>query len=354
MTEGTPAGVSDEWALGGLADPLTAVPARAPGSVRRTMHIDVGPRTEYVSRLAMAGAARDLATGPGGPDDAAVQAQAQVQVNAEFDVERRLVSLSTDPEVSWSASLLGARAGGGFRTHLASLVPAAERGSLLRQVLDDMPAAALISGYSWLRLTSRSGADPAETVPAGTLERMTDMCSGWRAGGVATRSVAVGRGVPVQNCPPAPPMVDDDVLGWHHIGVLAEHWMRRRRLIDVTIGADDRFFVFAMFRDTVGEPDGGESVLHEYAVRAVGVGDVLSALEAEPRVLPFGECPAAADEIVALAGTALGDLAAAVPDVLTTTKACTHLNDLLRALGGVDDLVASARVGGAGSSLPSP
>ncbi len=277
MTEGTPAGLPigavDEWALGGLADPLTAVPARAPGSVRRSMHIDVGPRTEYSSRLTMAGRARDLVTGAGGPGDATVLAQAQV--NAEFDVERRLVSISTEPEVAWSAALMGTRAGGGFRTHLASVVPAAQRGSLLRQLLDDMPAAALISGYSWLRLTSRSGADPAETVPAGTLERMTDMCSGWRAGGVATRSVGAGRGVPVQNCPPAPPMVDDDLLGWHHIGVLAEHWMRRRRLIDVTIGADDRFFVFAMFRDTVGEPDAGESVLHEYVVRAVGVGDVL-------------------------------------------------------------------------------
>ncbi len=62
-------------------------------------------------------------------------------------------------------------------------------------------------------------------------------------------------------------------------------------------------------------------------------------------MLPFGECPAAAAEVGALAGATLGELAAAVAGRLTTTKACTHLNDLLRALGGVDDLVASARAG---------
>lgn len=342
MTVGTP-GDSAVDASEGLSDPLQGVPARAPGSLRRTMHVDVGPRTEYVAHLAMCGAARDLVTGVGGPDDTTVLARASVE--AAFDLERRLTAITTDPAVAWSSALVGARAGGGFRRHLDAVVPAGEQGSLLRQVLDDMPAGALISGYAWLRLARRSGVDPADTVPAGILDRMTDLCSGWRAGGVATASVAAGRGIPVQHCPPAPALTGDDALAWHDMDVLPEDWMRRRRLIDVTTAIDGRFFVYAMFRDTVGEPAGGESVLHEYAVRAVGAGDTVTALEAEPRVLPFPECPAAAAEVTALAGTELASLAEAVPATLTSTASCTHLNDLLRALGGVAGLVAAARGG---------
>ncbi len=60
-----------------LRDPLSAVPARRPGSVRRTMHVDVGARGEWSSPLAMEGAARDLDTGAGGPADTAVRAEAR-------------------------------------------------------------------------------------------------------------------------------------------------------------------------------------------------------------------------------------------------------------------------------------
>ena len=174
---------------------------------------------------------------------------------------------------------------------------------------------------------------------------MTDLCSGWRAGGLATSSIAAGHGVPVQNCPPAPSLVGEDVLGWHDMEVLEEDWMRRRRLIDVSASADDRFFIFAMFRDTVGDGSGAESVLHEYAVRAVGVGNVLTALEAEPHSLPFPECPGAAAEVSALAGIELSALADAVPDTLVGIASCTHLNDLMRALGGVER-VGLRRAGG--------
>src|ERR1700676_1227078 len=127
-----------------LRDPLPDVPARAPGSVRRTMHVDVGPRGEWSAPLAMEGAARDLRTEPRGTDGGSEHRPerssvvAEVHVSAGFDVSRRLESLAPSPAAPWTEALIGARAGGGFRRHLEEVVPPAEASSLLRQVLDDM------------------------------------------------------------------------------------------------------------------------------------------------------------------------------------------------------------------------
>ena len=322
-----------------LRDPLTDVPARVPGSVRRTMHVDVGPRGEWSSPLAMEGAARDLQTV--GPDDAEVVAE--VHVTAGFDISRRLESLETSPAASWTDALIGTRAGGGFRRHLEEVVPEAEAGSLLRQVLDDMPAAALISGYGLMRMARRDGHHPGSLMPTGALDRMTDLCSGWRRGGTAVESTAAGQGVPMQDCPPAPVPSGTDPEAWHHIEPLALDTMRRRRCIDLQVGGDDTFSIWAMFRDTVGEGGGEEVVLHEYAVTVTGARGRVGSVVAEPRVLPFPECPAAADAVGALVGSELRSLAGVVPEKLTGIASCTHLNDLLRALGGAGDLVSASR-----------
>ncbi len=305
------------------------------------MHVDVGPRAEWTSSLGMEGGARDLSTGeaPG-----FVRVLAEAHVRAGFDTARRLESLETSPAVSWATKLVGARAGGGFRKQLDAVVPPAEAGSLLRQVLDDMPAAALISGYAWMRLARRAGHHPASLMPSGALDRMTDLCSGWRAGGTAVRSVEAGEGVPVQDCPPAPDDTGDDPWAWHDTGALDADWMRRRRCIDVVTDTDGAFSIWAMFRDTVGEGDGAEVVLHEYAVRARGAHGVLEEIEAEPRVLPFPECPAAGQAVGALVGLEVRTFATAVGDTLSGIASCTHLNDLLRALGGVGDLVGAPPV----------
>jgi hypothetical protein len=299
------------------------------------MSIDIGPRRGFTAALDMTGLARDLRTG--GPDDVTVVAEAAVA--AGFDMARNLITLETTPAATWTGDLIGARAGGGFRRHLAGVVPDAEAGSLLRQVLDDMPAAALISGYAWMRLARREGHDPGSLVPADLLARMSDLCSGWRTGGEAVASIATSHGMPIQDCPPAP-VDDSDPWGWHATGPLDRDWMRRRRCLDVAVDDDGDFSIWAMFRDTVGEEDGAEVVLHEYVVTASGTGSVVGAVAAEPRVLPFPECPAAADAVGDLVGCELAELSTSVPELLTGIRSCTHLNDLLRALGGVADLVA--------------
>jgi len=308
------------------------------------MHVDVGPRGQWSSPLAMEGAARDLRTDPGaagdGPGHGTVLAE--VHVSAGFDISRRLESLATTPAAAWTDAVIGTRAGGGFRRHLQEVVPPEEAGSLLRQVLDDMPAAALISGYGLMRMARRAGHHPSALTPAGALDRMADLCSGWRTGGTAVASIAAGLGVPMQDCPPAPRPTTGDRDAWHDIGPLEMDWMRRRRCVDVRVERDGTFAIWAMFRDTVGEGGGDEVVLHEYTVRVGGVDGVVGSVVAEPRVLPFPECPAAADAVGALVGSEVRSLARVVPDTLIGIASCTHLNDLLRALGGVGGLLPLA------------
>jgi hypothetical protein len=115
--------------------------------------------------------------------------------------------------------------------------------------------------------------------------------------------------------------------------------MRRLRRIDVLPG--DPTAVDAMFRDTYMEPDGHESILHEYALRAVCDGDGrLLDVEAEPHVLPHIECPDAAPNVVELRGQLTRDLRTIVPVTLEGVRSCTHLSDLLRSLSCVSRLQA--------------
>jgi len=299
------------------------------------MHVDVGTRHGWGVPLPVSGAARDLRT------DAVEQQPnvvAEVTVEAVFDTDRSLADLRARPSAPWVEQLLGTRAGGGFRRRLEEVVPPDDSGSLLRQLLDDMPAAVLISGYGFMRLARRRGLDPRTLTPPDVLERMLDLCSGWRAGGTAMNSVAAGHGVPLQDCPPAPPEHGEDRWAFHRVPALAPDAMRRRRCLELSPGHGDTLSVWATFRDSVGEPDGGEAVLHEYTVQATVRHGVVSAVAAEPRVLPFPECPAAADNVGLLVGTPLARLSGAVPALIAGTDCCTHLNDLLRALGGLAEL----------------
>jgi hypothetical protein len=92
-----------------------------------------------------------------------------------------------------------------------------------------------------------------------------------------------------------------------------------------------------MFRDTWMDLEGREEVLHEYAVEATldPSGERIHTISADPRVLPFGECPAAAGFIPKLDGLAVAGLRRSVRETLVSTESCTHLSDLLRALGAV-------------------
>jgi hypothetical protein len=335
----------------GARDPLRAVPVLEPGVLRRTMHVDVGPAAAWSTQgreLELAGAARDV-RGTNDPEPLVLSA---ASIQAKFDSTRTLVSLITEPESPWAQAMVGQRSGSGFRRFLEEATPKDGDPSLVRQLLEDLPAAALISGYSSLRLARRLGTSPGSLTPPGVLDRMTDLCSGWRAGGLAVENVADGQGVPVQDTPEAPDLEREQPGAWHEIPVLEADWMRRRRFMDVTFddssGSSDATAsarIWAMFRDTVGEADGSEMVLHEYAVTGrlewTDDGVRITSLNADPKVLPFVDCPAAAAKVVALDGQLVSDLPRSVPEVLFGVASCTHLNDLLRSIGGMAPLLVA-------------
>ena len=92
-----------------------------------------------------------------------------------------------------------------------------------------------------------------------------------------------------------------------------------------------------MFRDSMWDPDGREIVVHEYRLDATadaGSG-ALRSVAAEPRVLPFPECPLVAGNASWLIGTPMAELRATVLQRLRGVDCCTHLNDMLRALAEV-------------------
>jgi hypothetical protein len=117
--------------------------------------------------------------------------------------------------------------------------------------------------------------------------------------------------------------------------------MRRHRRLDAWRTDDGLASIDCFFRDSHVDVDGTETAIHEYGVQATvdPVTETLVEGFADPRVLPWVECPPAADSATRIAGVALEDLRVRVRAEFTGTTTCTHLNDQLRSLAGVRALL---------------
>ncbi len=288
------------------------------------------PGPDGTGPLDLSSAARDLWTRV----DGGAAELGRASARAWLDAQRRLVRLETDPIAAGIRPLEQLIVGKGFRAAVDRALPVdgAER-TLLYRLAQELPVAALISGYVMLYRRRPSGSTSTEAPAHGV---PVDICSGWRRDGVMMRSLAATGEIPVPIGPPAPPLDADDPSGWHAMAPLAPNAMRRRRLIDVSAGATpDRLRVFAMFRDTYVEPDGLETVLHQYELAATmdRASHTILACAAVPNVLPFPECPAAAASASRLVGQRIDELPGVVREDFRGTTTCTHLNDLLTVLG---------------------
>ena len=118
----------------------------------------------------------------------------------------------------------------------------------------------------------------------------------------------------------------------------------RKRLRPVAADEED---AGSLFRDSVWGPGQTERVVHEYALGA-GINPAtmrLTGIRAEPHVLPFETCPAAARNVDLLTGEPVRTLRRRVLDLISGTDGCTHLTDALRALAEVPVLLTElARV----------
>ena len=290
--------------------------------------------------LVLVGRGRDLVTGSAGTPTTA--AQADVEVGVHFERGPVVTSMTTSPPVDVTA-LIGRLASTGFRAVIDSDTPAVP-GTLVYLLLDEIPAATLVGGYSIMHAVRRGdlqSLDSGRRRPPGPALQVPDLCAGFQTGGVIMTEIGRSGVAPHVTGPDAPDLDDPgDPWAWHDAPPVPANGMRRRRRIDLTPDPIGTVDIDALFRDSHMTPDGRETVIHEYTVQAKVDAAHTRVLEcrATPRVLPWLECPQAAASAARLVDTPLAHLRTHVRAQFVGPTTCTHLNDTLRALQDVPHL----------------
>ncbi|HEY1706339.1 MAG TPA: DUF2889 domain-containing protein [Trebonia sp.] len=323
------------------ADPRQGTPPRLPGSVRRTSHLNMTWPDGLGGEARIDAAARDLVTPRSGVPVPDGEAELHVTVGSG----RVLTRIDATPAPEGLRGLTGHSGGSGYRRLLRDLLPAeAESGSPLHFLLDDIPGVTLVGPFAWrlwpkavehLRRLSR-GPDRNDAGMRG-FDRMRDICSGLRSDGLPIQRMISGED-PQHNLVPARDLAQPgDPLAWHPIAGQPDGapLMRRRRLVDVAAGPE--LVITSIFRDSIWGPDRVETCVHEYGLRATAdpVTMRLTSIKADPRVLPFGTCPVAGENVGLLLGEPVRTLRDRVIELIAGTDGCTHLNDALRSLAEV-------------------
>ena len=315
------------------AGPATSTPPRRPGSIRRTSSVDILWPGEIGGTLVLLGQGRDLRTTADGTSEVLATATTRVRIEAG-DVAELACEPPLDPPLD-TLGLTGVSARS-MRRHLDRVHPGLTAdGSLLGLLLDEIPVAALISGAARRLLPKPVGVGHTRMHPP------IDVCSGWKADGIKIRALNEGRGMIGRLGSAAPALATDDPLAWHPTTVLTKPGdMRRRRRLDVWVDGDT-IQVEGMFRDTLIEADGVDTVVHEYAVTATidRATLMVASVTPEGRALPGLDCPAATASAQRIVGVPLAAVRRLVRDQFDGPTTCTHLNDELRALGDLHALI---------------
>jgi hypothetical protein len=268
---------------------------------------------------------------------------ASFDARVDYEGGQVVRDIAATPAVDGLDTFVGRSASRGYRRELSRV--ASEQGLVggtLHQLLDDVPGAVLVSGYSPQLNQREHGSGPAARAAVDERTRlMAGVCAGWQQGGAVMTSILDGTPPPIQLGPLAPSLAaPEDPWAWHDFpGPMTPHGMRRLRRIDV-IGAsepDRPLTVDAFFRDSYMTDGGVETIVHEYTLM-VSVdrrGSMVLQSAAIPRVLPFGQCPEAAASAGRLPGTTLDDLRTRIRADFVGATTCTHLNDMVRALEDV-------------------
>jgi hypothetical protein len=284
------------------------------------------------------GRARDYATPrSGGPGIVCAEDGFEARVSAD----RTILAIEAEPPRPMIGRLVGERGGGRLRSALATVVPEEREGATpLYLILDDISGTSLIAAWAWSQWTENwlaaMRAARSEAQMREFMKSRENVCIGHVPGASV---FDLERREP-EGFTPAPDLRRaDDPDGWHAFTVQASAGFRRARRIDVAL--DGCIRVDAAFQDSGARPDGGRAVLHEYRLALMADPQSLRVLsiEAEPRVVPFVECPSATANLTRLVGAPLQVLRETVLAELSGPAGCTHLNDALRALAEVPALV---------------
>lgn len=331
-----------EWPFGSrvltgdVLGPAQPTPPRRLGSVRRTSTIDMNWPRGLDQGVHCEGTCRDLVTTTSGETWVVDLAT----VTADISPERFYEALSSIPDRPALQELIGARGAAGSRTKMGQLIAEdKEQGTALYLLMDDIPAAGLISGQirsEWIA--------PGDRPPfTGGLGMFDNICTGHAAG--SAHFGTDGSVMAVQQTRAVPPLKDPrDPLGWNeHAPDGREPSMRRARRIDVWM-EDGEIHIHSFFQDSGINPDGVRFAVHEYTLTATADLDgVLTSITAEPRVLPYDTCPAAVLNVSRMVGAGLPEFRSTVIRTLPGILGCTHLNDMLRSLAEVPILASSLK-----------
>lgn len=323
----------------GVHDPGSGTPDRVPWSVRRTTSVDMLRPDGLRGRLVLVGRGRDLRTGTDGAGQ--VLRTAGFEAEVDFTGDWSLRTLRTDPARPALAAVLGSNAGSGLRGKLLAADPELPAVSgLLHQLLDDVPVTTLVSGHAFAAGT-RAQEGGAPGLPKGRALFGRDMCAGFSDGGTIMLEVDAGNRPPIVTGPPAGELRTEDELAWHELPPLDRHAMRRVRRIDVVPGGGT-IRVDVLYRDSYIREDGLETAIHEYDVAltgSTGPDGAIESIRATPRALPWVECPVAAASADRLVGVPFAGLRTHVRRTFGGPSTCTHLNDTLRSLEAVPELL---------------
>lgn len=328
--------------------PMQSSPPRRPRSVRRTSTIDTSWPEGFDADVVMRCGVRDLLTLDGGG-----RTIAGVTVTMRLGPTREILDVAASEPALDLSPLLGVVVGPGFRRAIAASLPRLDPGSALHHLLDDLPGAGLVSGYAMLASGVAMGSgDPT------AMDSRADLCSGWVRDGAFLTAIRETGQIPVPNGPASGNLqAADDPLSWHEFGAMVPMSTRRCRLIDVSVDEADPsgVRVETLFRDSHADQQGRETSFHEYALVALVNRDdgMILGLSATPHVLPWRECPSAAASAGQVVGTRVGEISELVRSSFRGPATCTHLNDTLRHLAGVEHLLAQLERGSAGTE-PSP
>ena len=310
--------------------PQAQIPARIPGSIRRSSHIGVQTSDE-APHIAVHGAVRDVLTDADGEG----RIVGEASLDCVVAPDRSVTSITSDPPEAVLSQLVGRVAHKGWRAAAREVVDA---DSPLSSLLDDVPIALLLSSYGALR---QGSLDLPSVQPL--MQRMRNLCAGWASDATPMRIIDAGEPMPLPGVVHIPAPDEAEPLATEPRLPLVPGEVRRIRRLDVVPGDEVR--IHASFRDTWCDADGVEGVLHEYVLTATLDADRrVASVEAEPRVLPYNECSLAAASPARLIGQRIEDVAAEVKATADTTT-CTHLDDLLRSLDVVPTLLRAGTAG---------
>jgi hypothetical protein len=288
--------------------------------------------------LHLQGRARDLLTPEIGEPVVLGLSELSVVTGRHRDIR----SIAAVPPVAGLEGLVGRSAGGNLRVAIAEELPdEVASGTPLHLLLDDMAGSTLIAGFAFIRWADEMP-EIRQRMSGARQRVMRDVCAGFRDGSSALLADGTISELQ-QNTTHTGPLSDPaDPLSWHELADNPAIAMRRARRIDVW-DEGGVIQIDAMFRDSCWDPDGRESVLHEYQLfgQADRVTGTLLSVTALPRVLPYVECPGAAPNASWMAGTDLRTMRTEVLRRLRNTDCCTHLNDGLRSLAEVPILAAA-------------